>query len=579
MAPASKMIRAALYARFSSDLQKDTSIDRQFADLERAAKRLVLKLDKQHYYADRAQSATSLFDRPGLTRELLNAAKAKKFDIVLVEATDRLSRNRADLFWLVEQFKFYGVKIYTPSGEVTDLQLTFDGHKNAEFVSQLAGRVRSGHDEMARQGLIPGKAAYGYDCVDRSAGEKIINKEKAKIVVRIFTEYASGKSPRQIAADLMRDKVPSPTGTSFWNYQSIVGGSGNKRGMLHNQLYLGVYLKNRYINVPNPNTGKTITRKADEDTLITAQVPHLRIISQKLWDAAHRVRAERGSQKVGRSHVERAVVPRQQHLLAGLLRCGECSGKMITVASDRNGKKLVCCSDAHKGKTCSNGKSYNLHRLTELAIDSMHKHLTDPDFLKEKALAKTIEYARLEKEQSGERQAAQKQVDRLNVQIAKLVRMIDEEDDLPKELLASLKAKEIERKGLEERLRLLGAESNVTILNQPHVLKSFGKSVETLHAKLLKNPDDEECRMAFGNIIDSIIVHPTGFGAVYDVSLYARLSAITGVDLFPKGRSSQEMAAAEGFPRALTKAGLVHQSGLNKHGETLILLGRFKAAA
>src|SRR2546423_1530944 len=50
--------RAALYARFSSDLQKDKSIDRQFADLEKAARRLGFKLDKRYYFADRAQTAT-----------------------------------------------------------------------------------------------------------------------------------------------------------------------------------------------------------------------------------------------------------------------------------------------------------------------------------------------------------------------------------------------------------------------------------------------------------------------------------------------------------------------------------------
>jgi hypothetical protein len=80
---------------------------------------------------------------------------------------------------------------------------------------------------------------------------------------------------------------------------------------------------------------------------------------------------------------------------------------------------------------------------------------------------------------------------------------------MPKELLASLKTKEIERRGLEERIRLLGAESNVTTLH-PNVIKAFGKNIETLHEKLKRNSDDPECRMAFGNIIDSIIVHPTG---------------------------------------------------------------------
>ena len=184
----------------------------------------------------------------------------------------------------------------------------------------------------------------------------------------------------------------------------------------------------------------------------------------------------------------------------------------------------------------------------------MCSHLVDTDFLKEKAREKTLEFARLEKENNGARQAAVRQFDRLNIQIAKLVRMLDEDegDDVPRELLASLKAKEIERRGLEERIRLLGAETNVTTLH-PNVIKAFGKNIETLHEKLKRNPDDPGCRMAFGNIIDSIVVHPTGNAKPYDISLFARLSAVMGeFDLFPTPRSNEEIVEAEGIPRIST---------------------------
>lgn len=572
--------RAALYARFSSDMQKDRSIDRQFADLEKAAQRLGFTLDKRHYYADRAQSATTLFDRPGLTRDLIGAAGKNEFDVVLVEQTDRLSRNRADLFWLADRFKFDNIKIFTPTGEVTDLQLTFDGHQNADFSAKLAIRVKSGHDDIARRGLIPHGAAFGYDCVPHQPGVKVINEDEAEIVRRIFREYATGKSPRQIADDLMRDKIPSPSGGRHWNFQSIVGGAGKKRGFIQNQLYIGVYQKNRFFNVKNPATGKTITRQADADDLITVQVPHLRIVDQKLWDAAHHLRQKRGNKRMGASGVvERAVVPRRQHLLAGLLRCGGCNGSMIVTCTDRSGLKRVTCADAHNGKACRHRKSYNLANLTSLAIENMLKELTNPEFLQERARAKAVEFARLEKENSGARHEAQKQYDRLDLQIKKLVRVLEEEDDMPKELLASLRAKEIERKGLEERIRLLGAESNVTVLH-PHVITAFGKEIGTLQGLLKRNHDDPKCRIAFSNIIDSVIVHPTDNHAPYEISLYARLSAIMGVDLFPTPRSNKEIIAAEGLRRVPTEADVIHQSRLNQNNPGgLVLLGRWRAAA
>jgi site-specific DNA recombinase len=203
-------------------------------------------------------------------------------------------------------------------------------------------------------------------------------------VHRLFAEYASGKSPRLIAADLMRDKVPSPTGSAFWNYQTIVGGAGKKRGLINNPLYVGVYLKNRTYNVKNPSTGKTITREANPDDLIRAEVPHLRIIDQKLWDAAHKVRAGRRNTMLGKVS-QRAVVPRKQHLLANLLRCSECNGRMVINSSDRHSKKGVCCSAAHTKQSCSHRKTNNLDKISALAVEELCERLSDPELLKERA--------------------------------------------------------------------------------------------------------------------------------------------------------------------------------------------------
>jgi site-specific DNA recombinase len=546
MSKPAKTLTAALYARFSSDLQKDRSIDDQFRDLEKAAQRFDFKLDKRFYFSDRAQSATSLFDRPGLTRELLGASAKRQFDVVLVEATDRLSRSQADLFWLADRFRFDNVKIFTPAGEVSEMQLTFDSHSNADMVKKLAIRVKRGHDGIAREGKIAGALSYGYDAVLDKPGERTINAKEAAVVRRIFEQYASGKTPRQIVDGLAKDKVPSPSGAPFWNHQVIVGGL-NKRGLIHNRLYIGEYVKNRFYNVKNPSTGKRITRKADESDLIVAQVPHLRIVPPELWDAVHKIRTERGIKKFGPGGYLRAAIPRKDHLLSGLVRCADCGGAMTVTASSRAGHRVACSSATYR-KTCSHTKTYDLGAITNLAIDSMHAHLTDPEFIKERAKAKAAEFARLAKQESEEQTTAQKQLDRLNVQIARLVEAVADSDAPVKELMETIKAKEIERVALQERVRLLGAETNVTALH-PTALKAFGKNVETLRAKLKKNPKDPECRMAFANVIDSVVVHPTAKGAAYEISLYARLSAITGVDLFPARRSFQEVLAAEGHPR------------------------------
>jgi hypothetical protein len=80
-------------------------------------------------------------------------------------------------------------------------------------------------------------------------------------------------------------------------------------------------------------------------------------------------------------------------------------------------------------------------------------------------------------------------------------------------------------------------------------------------------------------MIDSIAVHPIAQGEPYEVSVYGRLSAMLGVDLYPTARSNAEILAAEGLSRSdIVKqdcAGLT----ISDQRNDVIWLGRWRAAA
>jgi site-specific DNA recombinase len=520
-------LRTAIYSRYSDDIQNDRSIERQNADLEKCAPRLGLKLDKRLYFEDRGQSATTLFDRPGLTRHLLGAVEKGLVDVVLVEHTDRLARKGRDSYWLFDQFKFYNVKVFTPKGEVTDIQLAFESYQNQADSEKTSFRVHSGHNDRAREGYIPGPAPYGYDDVLGKPGEKIKNDSEAAIVNRIVLEAASRKSPRNIAFDLTRDGIPSPKGEA-WTFQTIAK-------ILKNPLYVGVYVRNKVRKVRHPNTGKRVPRPALPDDLLTVPMPDKRIVDQELWDAAQRVQQER-AHTYRRKNVERATITRVQHPFMGLFRCAECGGKMITCGRGRKeNDRSITCSAAHWRRQCSHTKSYSLLRLSKLASEKMHAHLTDPDFVNERARERVKELARMERETSTERDTAQRELDRVDVRIKKIVRLIeaDESEDVDQEAENRYKELRVEKRGLEQRIALLDAAKPAAPL-LPSAVKVLARDVETLHTMLKENPDDPACRMALGNLIERVIVHPTDRKQPYDVSLYARHAAYSGtLPLFP----------------------------------------------
>lgn len=101
-------MKAALYARYSSDLQKDRSIEDQFALLEQYAAREGYQIVDR--FADRARSGTSMIGRDGLL-DLMEKARSGAFSCVIVENLDRLSRDLEDMAGIFKRLTYAGVGI------------------------------------------------------------------------------------------------------------------------------------------------------------------------------------------------------------------------------------------------------------------------------------------------------------------------------------------------------------------------------------------------------------------------------------------------------------------------------------
>src|SRR5580704_18092625 len=202
------MIKVALYARYSSENQRDAPIEDQLRLCR-------LHAEKQGWtivdsYVDRAISGASLL-RPGI-QELIQDATRGRFAIVLAEAMDRLSRDQEVIAGLFKRMAFSGVKIVTLSeGDVTHLHVGLKGTMNALFLKDLADKVRRGLRGRVEGGKSGGGNCYGYDVAKKLAadgepvrGNRTINPIEAEVVKRVFREYATGVSPKQIAVRLNR---------------------------------------------------------------------------------------------------------------------------------------------------------------------------------------------------------------------------------------------------------------------------------------------------------------------------------------------------------------------------------------
>ena len=282
------MITAAIYARYSSDLQRDASIEDQIRLCKERAKREGWRVI--NCYTDHAISGASLM-RPGV-QMLLQDAQAKKFDVVVAEAIDRLSRDQEDIAHIYKRAQFAGVRIVTLSeGEVNELHIGLKGTMGALFLKDLADKTRRGLRGRVEAGKSGGGNSFGYDVVRRLdaeglpvRGERKINATEAGIVRRMFNDYAAGKSPQAIAKQLNKEVVPGPSGTG-WGPSTIHGNPDRGTGILNNELYIGKLVWNRLRYIKDPETGKRVSRPNPESEWITQDVPDLRIIAPELWEA------------------------------------------------------------------------------------------------------------------------------------------------------------------------------------------------------------------------------------------------------------------------------------------------------
>jgi site-specific DNA recombinase len=361
------LTRCASYARYSTDRQNPLSTQDQLAKSRQYAREHGWQFLETHVFTDEEVSGATL-DRPGL-RLLLEAAESRPrpFDALLLEDASRLSRKQSDILNLCERLTFAGVKIHFISqgidsgDEKFQLLLLARGMIDQLFLADTAKRVRRGLEGLIRRGLHTGGRCYGYRSRKDADGTRLeVSEPEATVVRRIFQMYADGMSLKGVAKQLNADRVVSPQPQAGRISQSWCPSS--IRVILHNERYLGRVVWSQKHKVRDPRTGRRVFRKREgEQPVRGADAPHLRIISDELWNAVRerqelvkRVYEDAGK----RAGLLRSSAMNAPYLFSGLLKCNECGANMQIVSGrGRNhaNQTYGCPMNFHRGDSvCSN---------------------------------------------------------------------------------------------------------------------------------------------------------------------------------------------------------------------------------
>lgn len=507
------MTRAAIYARYSSDKQREASIEDQVRLCNERAAREGWTVTAT--YSDHAVSGASLV-RPGI-QALMQDAQAGKFDLVLTESLDRISRDQEDIAGVYKRLRFAGVAIVTLSeGPVSELHIGFKGTMGALYLKDLADKTRRGLRGRIEAGKSGGGNSYGYDVVvnfsgagEPERGERRINQAEADIVRRIFEAYAAGTSPKAIAHKLNKEGVSGPSGKG-WGPSTINGNWRRGTGILNNEMYVGRLVWNRQSFIKNPDNGKRVARLNPPSAWVIKDAPELRIVEQALWDQV-KLR-QQGLRKESAFHEKQ----RPRMLLSFLLQCGVCGGGFSKVSQNHYG-----CSNARNKGTCENRLTVRQDEVEGLVINALKSRLMDPALLEEFCREYTAHLNRLRGEKNASLAAARAESDKLARDRERLIQAI--KDGVPagevKNDLARIAARR------DELMAQLDGNAEEPVLLHPNMAAHYHAQVARLAEALTDEQNRAEAADLLRSLLDRIELTPNDQGRL-EIDLYGDLAGI-----------------------------------------------------
>ena len=342
-------MRAVIYARYSSDNQREESIEGQLRECTAYCKKNDITILRT--YIDRAMSAKT-DHRPDFQQMIKDSAKGL-FDVIIVWKLDRFARNRYDSAHYKAQLRKYGVKVLSATENISEgpegiiLESMLEGM--AEYYSaELSEKVIRGHTENALKCKYNGGTpTFGF-AIDKDKYYQI-DPHTAPVVLEMFIRYDKGETMKNIRDWLNGAGVTTVRGKKIdLNFVAAI---------LHNRKYIGEY---SYRHIVTPGG-------------IPAIVP------QDLFDRVQQ-RLETNRKAPARHKAE------DDYLLTTKLFCGTCGAMMVgesgTSASKGRKYHYYRCVNTKKHKTCSaKHKSVRKLPLENAVVNATMAKVMDDNFV------------------------------------------------------------------------------------------------------------------------------------------------------------------------------------------------------
>lgn len=356
--------KAVAYARFSSDNQRDESIDAQLRAINEYAEKNNYEITE--HYIDRARSATTA-ERPEFLRMIKDSAD-RTFDVVIVHKLDRFARNRYDSAKFKYDLKKNGVMVISVleniDGSPESVILEGVVEAFAEYYSKnLSRETKKGLKENALKGVHNGGTPpLGYT-IDPNTKKLVVVPAEAEAVRIIFKNTINGVGYTETIYQLNELGYKTKSGRPF--------GKNSIFSILKNEKYIGRYV---YGKVRETLCGTT-------EPPLVIENNHEAIISQEDFDKVQVIMGTRKHHKTKSN-----AVLKENYLLSGIIKCGSCgasySGNRHRSSRDKKFHVTYrCCNKhSHTNIVCRN-KEVNKPKLETIVLKLLADLVFSPEQL------------------------------------------------------------------------------------------------------------------------------------------------------------------------------------------------------
>lgn len=390
-------MRTAAYARFSSDLQRETSLEDQIRSCREYAARQSWTWQDAHLYTDAGISGASIDGRAGLQALLTAAAlQPRPFDVALVDDSSRVARDLADALRVLQRLRFAGVRVIYISqsidsaSEQAETLVAVHGLVDGLYLREMAQKIRRGLIGQLERGFSTGSVTYGYRSVpvpdpsgrlDPSGhpallGKRLeVNETEATVIRRIFEMYVVGTGVPTIVDRLNSEGIRGPR-SATWKFNAV-------RRLLRNERLTGKQIWGQRRHERRPGTREKVARLLPRSEWRIVERPDLRIISDELWEAteARQALVAQAARQPGKTLMRgKNAALHSRHLFSGFMRCGICGGAITVVSGGWGMPRYGCQRHSKNGATaCTNRLSIRAKVADAVLLEGLQAELVRPD--------------------------------------------------------------------------------------------------------------------------------------------------------------------------------------------------------